>query len=493
MGDVVTEGDDLLGEGVNIAARLEGLAEPGGIALSDDGHRQVRDRLDTSWKDGGEHDVKNIPRPVQLWRWSPAREAPMPSNERLAEGQSEFTYTMPRKPSIAVLPFDNLSGDPSQDYIGDGLTETIIVELAKFPDLSIIACNSTFTFKNKAVLVQEVAEKLGARYVLEGGIQIAGDRLRITAQLIDAGDGRHIWAERYDRKLDNLFQLQDDISRHILEEIQAELTLGSQARTWRAKAGDAELFRLYVAGRRHFVVSTPEGHAESEGLFTQAYERAPDNVLSNFNMAWIYFQKVLMDLGGGFEANSAKAREFADRSIAMEDNADAHAVLGWLELLTGNYPRAIDHADRIMELEPNSGMVVSNAGTLKQASGQVEEGLALILRSMRLEPYYPDWVANVLSFCHLKLGQHNQAKAIFTTHAIAQTDNPYTRIAALAGLAFVAMTQGETLEAESCIRKILAQEPGLDASYILARLAWESDKAFVSHNVDTIRKAGLPG
>ena len=285
VGDVVTEGDDLLGDGVNIAARLEGLAEPGGIALSDDGYRQVRDRLDASWKDGGEHDVKNIPWPVQLWRWSPAREAPVPSNERLAEGQSEFTYTMPRKPSIAVLPFDNLSGDPSQDYIGDGLTETIIAELAKFPDLSIIARNSTFTFKNKAVLVQEVAEKLGARYVLEGSIQIAGYQLRITAQLIDAGDGRHIWAERYDRKLDNFFQLQDDISRHILEEIQAELTLGSQARTWRAKAGDAELFRLYVAGRRHFVVSTPEGHAEPERLFTQAYERAPDNVLSNFNMA----------------------------------------------------------------------------------------------------------------------------------------------------------------------------------------------------------------
>ena len=138
-----------------------------------------------------------------------------------------------------------------------------------------------------------------------------------------------------------MFQLQNDISRHILEEIQAELTLGSQARTWRAKAGDAELFRLYVAGRRHFVVSTPEGHAESEGLFTQAYERAPDIVLSNFNMAWIYFQKVLLSLGGDFEANSASAREFADRSITMEDNADAHAVLGWLDILTGNYSGGI--------------------------------------------------------------------------------------------------------------------------------------------------------
>lgn len=353
VGDVVAEGDDLLGDGVNIAARLEGLAEPGGIVLSDDAYRQVRDRLDTSWEDGGEHEVKNIPRPVQLWRWSPVGETPVTSGERPAEAPSAITYTMPRKPLIAVLPFDNLSGDPSQDYIGDGLTETIIAELAKIPDLSIIARNSTFTFKNKAVLVQEVAEKLGARYVLEGSIQRAGGRLRITAQLIDATDGRHIWAERYDRQLDDLFQLQDDISRRILEEIQVELTLGSQARTWRAKAGDDDLFRLYVAGRRHFVALTPEGHAESERLFMQAYERAPDNVLSNFNMAWIYFQKVLLSLGGDFEANSASAREFADRSITMEDNADAHAVLGWLDILTGNYSGGIEHADRIMELEPN--------------------------------------------------------------------------------------------------------------------------------------------
>ena len=156
---------------------------------------------------------------------------------------------MPRKPSIAVLPFDNLSGDPSQDYIGDGLTETIIAELAKFPNLSIIARNFTFTFKNKAILVPEVAEKLGARYVLEDSIQIAGDQLQIMAQLIDAGDGRHIWAERYDRKLDNLFQLLDDISRHILEEVRAELTLDPQARTLRAKGRHTETSQRSSRGR----------------------------------------------------------------------------------------------------------------------------------------------------------------------------------------------------------------------------------------------------
>ncbi|MBT4490867.1 MAG: adenylate/guanylate cyclase domain-containing protein, partial [Rhodospirillaceae bacterium] len=440
VGDVVAEGDDLLGDGVNIAARLEALSEPGGVGLSDDAYRQVRDRLEMTWEDGGEQELKNIARPVHLWQWSPSGPAAIEPEKSPLEDAAEFTYSMPQKPSIAVLPFDNLSGDPSQDYIGDGLTENIIAVLAGSSDLSVIARNSTFTFKNKAVLVQQVAEQLGVRYVLEGSIQRAGDQLRITAQLIDATDGRHIWAERYDRRLDDLFQVQDDITQQILEAMQIELTLGQQARTWRIRAGDPELFRLFVEGRRYFTTATPEAHLEAHRRFSEAYESAPDNVLSNINMGWSHYQKIMLGIDGGFAENAAMAREFAERALAIEDNAESHAVLGWLELLDGNHQRAIEHADRIMELDPSSGMVVSNAGSFKVSSGQVEEGIALIERSMRLEPYYPEWVANYLAFGHLMIGQFEQAKPIYLAHMASEIDNPYTRISALTGLAVIAMS-----------------------------------------------------
>ncbi len=494
IGDVVADGDDLLGEGVNIAARLENLCEPGGIVLSDDAYRQVRDRLDVAWDDGGEHAVKNIVRPIQVWRWRGHGAAAAAPTEGMAEDSAVHTYVMPSKPSIAVLPFDNLSGDPKQDYIGDGLTETIIADLAAFPDLSIIARNSTFTFKNKAVLVQDVAKKLGARYVLEGSVQSAGNRLRIAAQLIDASDGRHIWAERYDRELDNLFQVQDDISRRVLEEIQVELTLGQQARSWRAEFADPELFRLYVEGRRHFTVATPEDHAEAEWRLKRAYDANPNSSIANFNMAWIYYQKIQLGLGDGAAENTAKARELAERSIEIKDNADGHAVLGWLALNSGDHDSVIAHADRIIELEPRSGMVVSNAGFLKLQSGQTEEAVAILRRSMRLEPYYPDWVAGALAWGLVKLDAYEEAKAIFAAHVASDTKNPFTRGSALSGLAFIAMSQGEMERGREYIRNLRRFIPGIGVKRMQSGvfLGNDKDRDFGAKLLETLRQAGLP-
>ena len=247
VGDVVAEGDDPLGAGVNVAARIETLSQPGGIALSDDAFRQVRDRRDLVWQDGGEHDVKNILRPLQVWNWADAK----PSEVSDTADEIE-ALGLPDKPSIAVLPFDNMSGDPEQAYFADGISEDIITTLSKIPDLFVIARNSTFTYKGIATDVKQVARELGVRYVVEGSVRKAGDRVRITAQWVDATTGHHLWAERYDSDVSDIFALQDEMTRYIVTAVDVELAEGDQIRIWRDSADNMVAYEHFSKDRDNF-------------------------------------------------------------------------------------------------------------------------------------------------------------------------------------------------------------------------------------------------
>ncbi len=224
VGDVVAQGDDLLGDGVNVAARLEGLCEVGGLALSDDAHRQVRDRLEVKWLDGGEHEVKNIARPVHIWRWST-------SGRQTSDGFSSDgePLPLPAKPSIAVLPFDNMSVDPEQEYFVDGVVEDILTTLSKVPQLFVIARNSSFKYKGRNPDVRDVGRELGVAYVVEGSVRKAGNRVRVTAQLIECVTGGHLWADRFDGDLDDVFELQDRITEEIVVALQVNLAEGETA------------------------------------------------------------------------------------------------------------------------------------------------------------------------------------------------------------------------------------------------------------------------
>ncbi len=221
LGDIVIDGDDILGDGVNIAARLEGLAEPGGICLSDDAYRQVRDKLDLAFADAGEHELKNIARPINVWRWTGADAAMLVEAEPPA-------LELPDKPSIAVLPFENMSGDPDQDYFSDGITEDIITELSRFPELFVTARNTSFAFKGQSVDFVEVGAKLGVLFVVGGSVRKAGKRVRVTAELVDAANGNRIWTERYDREFDDIFATQDDVSRAIVSTIAGHFKVTTQ-------------------------------------------------------------------------------------------------------------------------------------------------------------------------------------------------------------------------------------------------------------------------
>jgi len=247
IGDVLGEGSDVLGDGVNIAARLEGLAEAGGIAISDDVYRQVRGRIDAAWIDAGVQLLKNISDPVRVWRWAARESALQPP--RAATGMAS---TISDKPSIAVLPFANMSGDPQQDHFCDGLVEDIITTLSKLAGLRVIARNSSFVYKGRAIDVREAARQLGVRYVLEGSVRKSGGSVRITAQLIDATDGAHIWAERYDRAIDDIFAIQDEITLVVATELQVRLTEGEQARLRYTTTSNVAAWTNWVQGLSHF-------------------------------------------------------------------------------------------------------------------------------------------------------------------------------------------------------------------------------------------------
>jgi adenylate cyclase len=223
VGDIIVDGGDIYGDGVNIAARLEELAEPGGICLSDDSYNQIRDKLDFEFEELGERNLKNIDRPIHIWKWLSGSTESASTASIAAPAPAE-----PEKVSIAVLPFDNMSGDPEQEYFSDGITEDLITDLSKISELFVVARNATFTYKGKAVMPQQVANDLGVRHILEGSVRKAGVRLRISAQLIDASTGGHVWAERYDRELTDIFALQDEITEKIVSALKVKLTKGEE-------------------------------------------------------------------------------------------------------------------------------------------------------------------------------------------------------------------------------------------------------------------------
>ena len=329
MGDVVIEGDNLYGEGVNVAARLESLAQPGGVCLSKNVHEIVNKKTDFQFHDLGEQKVKNTVLHAVDVKLDGTTQRKLTHTQKISQtapwkkysavfilaaliagggvwwqqqpdfkpaNQSKFAFKLPDKPSIAVLPFNNMSGDPSKDYLGDGLSENIIAVLATSPDLFVIARNSSFTYKGKAVKVQEVAEQLGVRYVLEGSVQQSREKLRITAQLVDAVDGKHLWAERYDRTLDDLFAVQDEITEKIFFQMEVQLTSGARARIYQKYSGGVVDMRLFKNGMEHFNAYSPAGHKEAERLWGELYEKNPEGGVANSAMGTLYWQKVWIRL-----------------------------------------------------------------------------------------------------------------------------------------------------------------------------------------------------
>ncbi|MXN63330.1 adenylate/guanylate cyclase domain-containing protein [Stappia sp. GBMRC 2046] len=377
LGDVIAEGDDIFGDGVNIASRIEALAEAGGIALSDDAYRQVRDRTGVTWADGGEHAVKNIARPVAIWRWSVGEDPDCsPASEKVAANRA----------SVAVLPFDNMSGDPEQAYFADGIAEDIITELSKVAGLVVIARNSTFAFKGKATRIQDVASDLGVAHVVEGSVRKAGTRVRITAQLIDGASGAHVWAERYDRELADIFAVQDDVTGKIVEALSISLIARCPPPAPRREPAVPEAYDFVLRGREQYRLFTPEGNRAADALYSRAIDLDPDYAAGYAGLAMVRMH----DWFSGQADALDKAYELAQMAERLDPSLPlVHEALGNIQLFRRQYDEAVAAIERWIEVEPGNADAYANLAGLRHFMGEPEKVAPLIDKAIGLNPFYP--------------------------------------------------------------------------------------------------------
>ena len=343
VGDIIIEDDDIFGDGVNVAARLEGLATPGGIMVSRTVHDQVRDKLNFSFEDIGEQSVKNIVRPVRAYR--------VEINGLSVDRGSLDVDAVLKRPAIAVLPFANLTNDAEQEYFADGLTEDIITALSCWRLFPVIARNSTFVYKGRAVKVQQLAQELGARYIIEGSVRKGGDRVRVTVQLIDSETGHHVWAERYDRKLDDIFALQDEITERIVAVVAPELERAERQRAISKPPSDLYAWDFYLRGMSSLHELTKEGNQTARQMFERAVALDPTYSRGYTGVAYSHYRDVLLGYSEDGDRSLASSLEFAQRAVALDEtDGFAHFVLSRCLLHDAKIERALEEAKRAIEL-----------------------------------------------------------------------------------------------------------------------------------------------
>jgi adenylate cyclase len=404
LGDVIEEGERIYGDGVNVAARIEGLTQSGGICISRNVYDQVKSKLRLEYEYLGEHTVKNIAEPVGVYRILAEPDVSGPKMSKELE--------LPDKPSIAVLPFVNMSGDPEQEYFSDGISEEIITGLSKIPQMFVIARNSSFTYKGKPVKAQVVSEELGVRYILEGSVRKSGNRIRITAQLIDAKTGHHLWAERYDRDMGDIFALQDEITMKILTALQVELTEGQQANVYGKGTDNFESYMKYLQARKFYTISgvSKEAVALSRQAAKEAIALDEAYYAPYVLLAWTYWLDARFGLAESPEDSFKQAYAIAQKVEALDDSIpDVHALLAGIHLYQGQHDLAIARGERAVALGPSDAQVHAVMAHILRFAGRFEESIAMTKKAMRLQPNYPPWYLVELAMCNYYVGRHEEA------------------------------------------------------------------------------------
>ena len=435
VGDVVAEGEDLLGDGVNIAARLEALSPPGGIMVSRTAHDQVRDRLAFPMADLGEVEVKNIPRPVAVYqvlgegeeavklaaprrRLWPALSAVAAALLAVIMGAA-WWLTQPepqpeQKPSIAVLAFDNLSGDPNQEHLSDGLTEDIIGTLARIPDLLVIARNSSFVYKGKPVKVQQIGKELGVRYVLEGSLQMTDDKLRVTAQLIDTKTGHHVWSKKYDRKRADIFAVKDEITRQIVNELSIKVAWGDEFWNRGTTVKNLEAWLLVVESVALYNKNQREAHLKSTDLMLKAIEIEPDSPQLHAWLSWRYSRMVLLKWTDDLKGALAKSKHHAERAIELDPRIpDGYGALSSVYFMMGDMDTALKHGKLALDMVPNDSGFAGMLAIVYQKKMMPEKAIPLFESAMRVNPFAPAWVTENLGESLVMAGEYARAIEVY--------------------------------------------------------------------------------
>jgi len=484
LGDLIEKPDGTVyGDGVNIAARLQSLAEPGGIAVSESVRAAVRGKVAATFRDHGEQQVKNIPDPVRVFHVladgaAPGRPPAAPAADRSAAA----------RPSIAVLPFQNMSGETEQEYFGDGLAEDLITDLSKLSGLLVIARNSTFTYKGRAVDVRQVGRELSVNHVLEGSVRRAGGRVRITAQLIDAASGHHVWAERYDRDLEDVFAIQDEITRRIVGALDVRLLRGEQAAGWRKSLHRPEALDAYYRGLDLFNRVSRETNAEAESCFEQVIALEPGSPLGHLGKAWTELSAFRYGWSAAPADSLKRAAALAERALELDEGcADAHALLGYYHLLQGHHDRAIAAGERSVALSPNHADNAANLACSHAVADEPAKAIPLMLRAMRASPIFPSWYLNILGFAHYRAGQHEDAERVLREGLAREPGSFDMRLI----LAAAHVARGRNDDARQEAQEVLRHTPGFRLKDMEARVAIVKDREMVKRFLDVLRGLGL--
>jgi adenylate cyclase len=480
LGDVIVEGDDIYGDGVNIAARIEALADPGGVFVSNTVHDHVRDRLPFVFEDLGEQQVKNIARPIRVYR---VRDA----GTITPSAPYSTALPLPDKPSIAVLPFANMSGDPEQEYFADGIAEDVITALTRYPSLFVIARNSSFTYKGRTVDVKQVGRELGVRYILEGSVRKAGNRIRATAQLLEAESGKHVWAERYDRDLADIFAVQDEITEAVTIAIAPAIADAEQQRAMRKPPESLDAWAAYQRGLWHLSKSSPDDISLAEAFFQQAINLDPTFSGAYGGLAGAQDQAAYFNKRDLVETlNSAEA--LARRAVTLDGaDAEARSLLGHVLWRRGDYKGALSEAERALATAPNLAFAHQTLGAALIFSGRPKEGVAALERSIRLDPRDPRSAVRLSRMAlGLYLSEEYATAAEVCKQAIRsypEFPNPYRWLAAALG------QLGRAEEAKEALQQAIAILPGAFERTVRGRVPWMRPEDH-AHMLEGLRKAG---
>ncbi|WP_342726392.1 adenylate/guanylate cyclase domain-containing protein [Bradyrhizobium sp. B097] len=482
LGDVIVDGADIFGDGVNVASRLEVLAEPGGICISGAVRDQVGDRLeDLSFEDLGDQTVKNIARPIRVFR------VHFESGARSATDHPSAAAApvVAKKPSIAVLPLVNMSGDPEQEFFADGLTEDIITELSRFHDLLVISRNSTFVYKGKAVKVQDVAKEFAVDYVLEGSVRKAGGRIRVTVQLIDAEADRHVWAERYDRELADIFAIQDEMTRAIVATLPGRVEAAAHDRVKRKPTDNMAAYECVLAAKVLHHRSARDDNAEAQRLLERAIVLDPNYAHAHAWRACVLGQTWVYNWCDDRDATFAQVAAELEIALKLDDNdSDVHRILAALNLNRDDHDKAAFHQERALALNPNYDLVVVQQGELLTWLGRPEEGIDWIKRAMRLNPFHPERF-----WSHLGRACYCAEKYADAAEAFSRITRPdHTHHAFLAA---TLAQMGNAVAASAHATEVLKREPTFSVAAHLATQHYKRAPDRARYEAGLL-KAGLP-
>jgi adenylate cyclase len=481
LGEVIVDRDDIYGDGVNVAARLESLAEPGGVCVSAIVFDQVKGKLDLSFQDMGKQEVKNIAEPVRAFRIELERRGQQSASATSAEA-------MLARPALAVLPFTNIGGDPENEYFADGLTEDLITALSYTRCFPVIASNSTFAYKGQSLDIRQVADELDARYVLEGSVRRGGERVRITAQLIDAKSGHHVWAEKFDRKLEDIFDLQDEITLQVAATLEPQIELAEQKRSFRKKPDNLDAWDYYLRGMAFHYEFTKEGVFRARDMFEKAAQLDPTYSRSFSKTAFTYLYELVMDYSADREKAIASALKAARRAVKLDDEDSlAHTALAGVYRWTGQHDMAVAEAKRAVKLNPSDASAFSMLGNILDLAGMPDEAIPNLEKALKLSPRDPRIHLFYVTLARANLNAHDYEEAIEWARKLQyrRPDDPRSHAVLAINLAHL----GEIEEASVALDECERLKPGFAENWVRNRQY--RNPSDIAHLMDGLHKAGL--